>query len=59
MGENGLFMPELGVAEKIHTLTFTTCQNITSLIKNLKFMPQLGVDKKIHILALIERQNIP
>ena len=44
--ENSLFIPELGVAEKIHNPTFTTCQNIHSLIKNLKFMPEIRVNKK-------------
>ena len=38
--ENGFFMPELWVAEKIHTWTITMCQNIPELIKNLNFMPR-------------------
>ena len=57
--ENGLFMPELGVAERIHTSTFTASRNIPTLIKNLKFMPELWVDKKIHTPTLIACQNIP
>ena len=57
--ENDLFMPELRVAEKIHIPTFTACQNIPSLIKNLKFMLELGVDKQIHTPTLIACQNIP
>ena len=56
--ENGLFMSELGVVEKMYIPTFITCQNILSLIKNLKFMSELGVYKKIHIPTLIECQNI-
>ncbi|WZZ43377.1 hypothetical protein YC2023_039636 [Brassica napus] len=47
VGENGLFMPELGVAEKIHTLTFTIWQNI-SLIKNLKSMLELKGSQNEH-----------
>ena len=46
--ENSLFMSELGFGEKIHTPTSTACQNILSLIKNLKFMPKLGVDKNTY-----------
>ena len=58
IGENGKFMPKLGVDEKVHTSTFTTCQNIPSLIKNLKFMSELRVDRKIHTPTFIACQNI-